>query len=261
MTGHEAQQVGSSPEQQRPAASVGHRAALWGAIGCIILIVAFGFFFSALAVQQHRTYLTHGLDIGNVDQALWNTAHGRFLHFTLMTPHESRLALHVEPILLLFVPFYWFNLGGPELLLVAQAFIVALGAWAVYRLTVRTFRAQDASSSLSRPGHGPAKQDGYPVLFGKGNELLGQFGRRADNFALAAQTSRGAHHVMEVGQRLLQGIIYFHLFNHHRCRVSGHFIDSRQVVVLRIHQNQTFDPHVEHGPGRCPDVLRITSPG
>ena len=63
-------------------------------------------------MQQHRTFLTNGLDLGNVDQALWNTAQGRFLYFTLMAPVQSRLALHVEPILLLFVPFYWMGIGG-----------------------------------------------------------------------------------------------------------------------------------------------------
>jgi uncharacterized membrane protein len=102
----------------------------------ILLIVAFAVFFSALAVQQHHTFQTNGLDLGNVDQALWNTAQGRFLQFTLMTPIRSRLALHIEPILLLFVPFYWLDLGSPELLLIAQATLVALGAWPLYQLSI-----------------------------------------------------------------------------------------------------------------------------
>ncbi|MCB0209689.1 MAG: DUF2079 domain-containing protein, partial [Anaerolineae bacterium] len=100
----------------------------------VIFITAFALFFSALAIQQHRAFLTNGLDLGNVDQALWNTAQGRFLHFTLMAPVESRLALHVEPILLFFVPFYWLNLGSPQLLLIVQATIVAFGAWPLYQI-------------------------------------------------------------------------------------------------------------------------------
>ncbi|MCB0197712.1 MAG: DUF2079 domain-containing protein, partial [Anaerolineae bacterium] len=98
------------------------------------IIIAFALFFSALAIQQHRAFLTNGLDLGNVDQALWNTAQGRFLQFTLMAPVESRLALHVEPILLFFVPFYWLNLGSPQLLLIVQATVVALGAWPLYQI-------------------------------------------------------------------------------------------------------------------------------
>ncbi|RPJ57737.1 MAG: DUF2079 domain-containing protein, partial [Dehalococcoidia bacterium] len=107
---------------------------------CFLLIFAFAVFFSALAVQQHRAFQTNGLDLGNVDQALWNTAQGRFLQFTLMTPVQSRLALHVEPILLLFVPLYWLNLGGPETLLIIQAVVVALGAWPLYQLAIFNFQ-------------------------------------------------------------------------------------------------------------------------
>lgn len=98
------------------------------------LVVGFALFFALLSVQQHRAFLTNGLDLGNVDQALWNTAHGRFLEFSLMTPIRSRLALHVEPILLAFVPFYWLKLGSPELLLAVQATVAALGAWPLYRI-------------------------------------------------------------------------------------------------------------------------------
>jgi uncharacterized membrane protein len=101
-----------------------------------VLIAAFALFFGALAVQQHRVFLTNGLDIGNVDQALWNSAQGRWLQFTLMAPVESRLALHIEPILLLLVPFYWLGLGGPELLLLAQAALVAMGASPMYQLAI-----------------------------------------------------------------------------------------------------------------------------
>ncbi|MBN1218735.1 MAG: DUF2079 domain-containing protein [Anaerolineae bacterium] len=107
---------------------------------CLLLILTFAVFFSALAIQQHHTFQTNGLDLGNVDQALWNTAQGRFLHFTLMTPVQSRLALHVEPILLFFVPLYWLNLGGPETLLIIQASVVALGAWPLYQIANSKFQ-------------------------------------------------------------------------------------------------------------------------
>ncbi len=103
---------------------------------CWLLIITFAVYFSALAVQQHRAFQTNGLDVGNVDQALWNTAQGRFMQFTLMTPIQSRLALHVEPILLLLVPFYWLRLGSPEMLLIVQATVVAVGAWPLYKIAV-----------------------------------------------------------------------------------------------------------------------------
>lgn len=116
----------------------------------VLLILGFAFFFGGMALQQHQAFLTHGLDLGNVDQALWNTAQGRFLAFSLMTPVQSRLALHVEPILLVFVPFYWLNLGSPELLLVTQAAVVALGAWPLYRFTTRNYDLINRAFSQGR---------------------------------------------------------------------------------------------------------------
>ncbi len=93
-----------------------------------LVIVAFAVLFSALALNRHAAFETNGFDLGNVNQAVWNSAHGRLLAFTNMAPLENRLALHVEPILLLLVPFYWLGWGSPQLLLVVQATVVSLGA-------------------------------------------------------------------------------------------------------------------------------------
>ena len=99
-----------------------------------LLILAFVLTFATLALHRHAALATNGLDLGNVNQALWTTAHGDLLAFTNMAPIRNRLALHVEPILLLFVPFYWIGLGGPRLLLVVQAVVVGLGALPLYWL-------------------------------------------------------------------------------------------------------------------------------
>jgi len=98
------------------------------------LIVLFAVMFSALALNRHAAFETNGFDLGNVNQAVWNSAHGRLLAFTNMAPLTNRLALHVEPVLLLFVPFYWLGWGSPQLLLVAQATIVSLGALPLFRI-------------------------------------------------------------------------------------------------------------------------------
>jgi len=99
---------------------------VWG------IVIIFAVVFVALALNRHAAFETNGFDLGNVNQAIWNTAHGRLLAFTNMAPLTNRLALHVEPILFLFVPFYWLGLGGPKLLLATQAIVVALGAWPLY---------------------------------------------------------------------------------------------------------------------------------
>lgn len=126
-------------------------------LACWLLILAFAVFFGALALQQHRTFQTNALDLGNVDQALWNTARGRFFQFTLMAPVQSRLALHVEPILLAWLPLYWLGLGGPAALLLGQAAVVALGAWPLYRLALGRYRL-----ALAEPGWGRGRPDGEP---------------------------------------------------------------------------------------------------
>jgi uncharacterized membrane protein len=99
-----------------------------------VVIVAFMVTFALLSVRRYLALASNGMDLGNVNQALWNTAHGNLLAFTNMAPVQNRLALHVEPILLLFVPLYWLGLGGPVSLLICQAAVVGLGALPLYWL-------------------------------------------------------------------------------------------------------------------------------
>ncbi len=96
------------------------------------LILTFSLIFSLIALNQHYTFQTHGFDLGNVNQAIWQTAQGHPFAFTNMAPLTSRLALHVEPILLLLTPFYWMGFGDAAFLLVIQAVSVVLGTWPLY---------------------------------------------------------------------------------------------------------------------------------
>ena len=111
-----------------------------------LLIAVFAVFFSALALTKHRAFQTHGFDLGNYDQTVWNTLHGHPLVCTNWPPFgESRLGFHVEPILLLIAPLYLLH-EGPETLLVLQAVVVGLGAWPI---------AQIARRRLNSPWMGP----------------------------------------------------------------------------------------------------------
>lgn len=133
---------------------------VWG------LILAFVITFSILSLRRHAALATNGMDLGNVNQALWNTAHGHFLAFTNMAPVRSRLALHVEPILLLFVPFYWIGLGGPELLLVLQAIVVGLGAFPLYWLASDAILNPKSPISLLPPYRdGATPYSWLPLVF------------------------------------------------------------------------------------------------
>jgi uncharacterized membrane protein len=104
------------------------RVLLWSAI------TAYAAGFSSLSVLRHRAFATGRFDLGNMTQTVWSTAHGHFLELTSLQGEQiSRLAAHTDVILLAFVPLWWLW-PSPELLLVAQSVLVALGALPVFWL-------------------------------------------------------------------------------------------------------------------------------
>jgi uncharacterized membrane protein len=106
----------------------GSRTLLWAAIA------AYAFGFSALSVLRHRAFATGRFDLGNMVQAVWSTAHGHPLQITgLRGDQISRLGAHFDPILAAFAPL-WLVWPSPDMLLVAQAVAVAVGAMPVYWL-------------------------------------------------------------------------------------------------------------------------------
>jgi uncharacterized membrane protein len=105
-------------------------------------IAAYAAGFAALSALRHDAFVTGRFDLGNMVQAVWSTAHGHPLRMTDLHGEQiSRLAAHVDPILVLFAPLWWVW-PSPHLLLVAQACAVALGAIPVFLLA----RKQLASS-------------------------------------------------------------------------------------------------------------------
>ena len=92
---------------------------------------------SITAIGRQRDYRTYRNDMGNMVQVVDNTAHGRFLAMTGSDGRQiNRLAAHVDPILALFA-LPWLVWPDPAMLLIAQAALVALAAWPVYRLGLR----------------------------------------------------------------------------------------------------------------------------
>jgi len=106
----------------------------WGEAAVIVMMVGYVAWFGFLSLRQHEAFMTGGLDLGNVDQAVWNTSRGRFLRMTTLEGQHSRLGGHVEPILLLLVPLYGV-VPDPRTLLMVQTVVLASGAWAAYQLT------------------------------------------------------------------------------------------------------------------------------
>lgn len=99
----------------------------------ILLVVGYACAFSYLTLVRYAAFEARALDMGNLNQSIWNTAHGNWFHLTNQPGTVNRLSLHVEPILLPISWLYWLY-PAPPLLLVLQAVIVALGAIPLFAL-------------------------------------------------------------------------------------------------------------------------------
>ena len=111
----------------------------------------FAAIYGLLSWLKYRAYMDARFDLGNMVQAVYNTAHGHFLEITTgeLKPRQmSRLGSHVDPILALFA-LPWLVWPSPVMLLVLQAVIVATGAWPAYRLGTRVTRDPRAGAFLA----------------------------------------------------------------------------------------------------------------
>jgi uncharacterized membrane protein len=91
--------------------------------------------FSAAGILRHAEFQSARYDLGDMTQALWNTAHGRFLASTLaVTGQEvSRLGVHVDPLLALLTPLWWIW-PSPVMLIVVSVVSLGLGTLPVFWL-------------------------------------------------------------------------------------------------------------------------------
>jgi uncharacterized membrane protein len=100
------------------------------------LIAAYIAFFGLFTLQKHHAFQTTAFDLGNVDQAVWNTRHGRPFAMTNIEGLTNRLGTHVEPILLP-ISLIYFVWSDPRALLLLQTGVIALGAWPAFLLARR----------------------------------------------------------------------------------------------------------------------------
>lgn len=103
-----------------------------------LAVLLYAAWFSFLTIQRYQAFESRALDMGNLHQAIWNTAHGDWFRMTNQKEGlTSRLSMHVEPILLVIAAIYrlWPRV---ETLLVLQAAVVALGAVPLFALARRS---------------------------------------------------------------------------------------------------------------------------
>ncbi len=118
-------------------------------LAAMLLFIAW---FSAYSIRLHEAHRTHKADLGQIDLAIWNTAHGRFVQEIKDDQVSTRLTDHVEPIFLLVSLIFWVW-DDVRALLILQAVLLAAGAWPIYRIAARRLRAiwseGDRSSALA----------------------------------------------------------------------------------------------------------------
>jgi uncharacterized membrane protein len=105
--------------------------------------------FVVAAVVAYLAYDVARLDLGDMVQAIWSTAHGHFLEATNESGRQaSRLGGHVDPFLALLVPLWWVW-PSPLMLVVLQVVAVAAGALPVYWLARKHFRSDVAPACFA----------------------------------------------------------------------------------------------------------------
>lgn len=121
----------------------------WGLL--ILAMVVYIAVMGTEAVLRYLTFKATAFDLGNMDQVLWNTIHGRLFQFTNQAIDwygpPIRLAVHVEPIMLPVSLLYAFH-ADPRTLLIFQTLVLAAGAPAVFLLTRRYLPAWPLLAAL-----------------------------------------------------------------------------------------------------------------
>jgi uncharacterized membrane protein len=108
---------------------------LWLLIGLYVLG------FGALSILRHEAFQTYAADLGNMDQPIWNTLHGRFVDETKNDGSQApRLTDHFEPIFAL-VSLSFLIYDDVKAILILQTVVIALGALPVF------WRARDELES------------------------------------------------------------------------------------------------------------------
>jgi uncharacterized membrane protein len=125
-----------------PVAAILRRPAFWA----WVFMLAFAIWFSTYSIRLHDAHLTYKSDLGQMDLAIWNTAHGRFVQEMKGASISTRLTDHVEPIFLPVSALFWLW-DDARALLVLQAAALALGAWPIFLLARRNLAASAAAPS------------------------------------------------------------------------------------------------------------------
>ena len=112
----------------------------------ILMVLCYTAVFSLLSILRHNSFAS-SFDLGNMDQTIWNTLHGRIFTMSTADGNVSRLGTHADFILILLSPLYllWNNV---RMLLVFQSLALGMGAIPVYYLAKKILKNKLVSFGL-----------------------------------------------------------------------------------------------------------------
>lgn len=110
----------------------------WDWITLTILITTFTVVLATLSLLRHNAFAS-GFDLGNMDQTIWNSLHGNIFNLTGEKGTVSRFSIHADIILIFLTPLYllW---NDVRMLMISDAFFLALAAIPIYLLSVKVLK-------------------------------------------------------------------------------------------------------------------------
>jgi len=103
-----------------------------------LLMLIYSFWMCQQVILRYDTFTATAFDLGNMDQVIWNTAHGHWFQWTNQGADwygpPLRLAQHFEPIIIPLSLLYVLY-PDPRTLLIFQTLVLTAGALPVFLLT------------------------------------------------------------------------------------------------------------------------------
>lgn len=112
----------------------------WAKIILVFLIFIYVLTFSFFSIRRHQAFAS-GYDLANMDQTIWNTAHGNFFTLSGKEADVSRFNYHADLILTIISPLYLI-FDSVWTLLIVQSAVIGLGALPAYFLARKVLNSK-----------------------------------------------------------------------------------------------------------------------
>ncbi len=119
-------------------------------VALLIFVLIYFLYFTSASFLRYDNFFAGRFDLGNMDQTVWNTIHGRIFQMTDPNATETvlRLNFHSDFILVLISPLYliWSN---PKMLLLLQTIVLGAGALFVFGIVREVLKEKALALTFS----------------------------------------------------------------------------------------------------------------